>query len=109
MTLIICFDVICEDMKIENWGDCVMIRLFRRKKEKMLSIEQHVPNYSNIRNNAYEVQLQSINNPNDKMIRLMELISCAIDTWAVEYHLENLPKKLFLSKHLMRCELLKLL
>ena len=27
------------------------------------------------------------------MARLMELIGCAIENWAAEYHLENLPKK----------------
>lgn len=34
------------------------------------------------------------------MIRLIELISCAIEDWAKEYHLENLPKKIIFEQAL---------
>lgn len=74
------------------------MRLLRRKKRKMVSMELPACNNSDMSNITY--QTQSINPPDSKMARLMELISCAIEDWAVEYHLENLPKKIVFEQAL---------
>ncbi len=50
--------------------------------------------YSDMSNDTYKTPIQSINYHDIKMTRLMELIGTAIESWAVEYHLENLPKKI---------------
>lgn len=75
-----------------------MFRLFRRRKKEMVSMELPVHNYDNMNNQNYQRPVQPVsrptNQPDSKMARLMELIGHAIDDWAVEYHMENLPKKI---------------
>ena len=72
-----------------------MFRLLKRKRKEMVSIKLPIHNYSDIKKNTYtyETQAETISHPDSKMARLMELIGCAIENWAAEYHLENLPKK----------------
>lgn len=77
-----------------------MFRPFRRKKKEMMSMELSVHNYNNMINNTYEIPTQSIDHPDSKTARLMELISYAIEDWAAEYHLENLPKKIVFEQAL---------
>ncbi len=67
--------------------------MFRRKKKKEVSLNLPVHNYSYMSSCTYEMPPQFINHFDNKMARLMELIGSAIEEWAVEYHLENLPKK----------------
>lgn len=76
-----------------------MFRLLKRKKKEMVSMELPI---HNIRNNSYsyETQAETISHPDSKMARLMELIGCAIENWAAEYHLENLPKKIVFEQAL---------
>lgn len=76
-----------------------MFQIFRHKK-KMVSPELPVRNYSNISNNTYESESQSVNHTDIKIVRLMELIGCAIEEWAIEYHLEKLPKKILFEQAL---------
>lgn len=77
-----------------------MFRLFGRKKKKKLSNKSSVCNYSDMKNSDYVSKSQFINNFDDKIVRLMELINYAIDAWTVEYHLENLPKKIIFEQAL---------
>lgn len=63
-------------------------------------MEHPVHNYNEISNSAYETSTQPINMQDSKMVRLMELIGCAIEDWAKEYHLENLPKKIIFEQAL---------
>lgn len=57
-------------------------------------------NCSYMGNSACEASFQPIYDPDSKTARLMELIGYAIDTWALEYHLENLPKKIVFEQAL---------
>ena len=79
-----------------------MFRLPKRKKKEIVLMELPIHNYSNIKNNTYtyETQAETISHPDSKMARLMELIGCAIENWAAEYHLENLPKKIVFEQAL---------
>lgn len=74
-----------------------MFRFFRHKKKEMMPTELPTCNYSD---SAYETSTQSVNHIDSKMARLMELIGCAIKEWAVEYHLENLPKRIVFEQAL---------
>lgn len=69
-----------------------MFRLFRYKKKETMPMEFPVHNYSDISNINYEQLVRPIESSDSKITRLMELIGCAIEDWAVEYHMENLPK-----------------
>mgnify|MGYP004731919263 CR=1 FL=1 len=75
-----------------------MLEIFRNKK-KFSSIERPVHNHIDTSNNTYESKFQS-NSSDIKIARLMELIGYAIEEWAVEYHLENLPKKILFEQAL---------
>ena len=74
---------------------------FLKRKEKV-SMELPVHNYSDIKNDTYthEAPAETIGHPDRKMARLMELIGYAIERWAAEYHLENLPKKIVFEQAL---------
>jgi len=48
----------------------------------------------------YQRVAQPINATDSKTARLMELISLAIENWAREYHLENMPKKIIFEQAL---------
>lgn len=58
-----------------------------------------VPIY-NISNNIYKTPIESTIISDEKMVKLMKLISCAIEEWAKEYQLENLPKKIIFEQAL---------
>ena len=77
-----------------------MFRLFRRKKKEMVSMELPVRDYGNMNNDNYQRTTHPANQPDSKMARLMDLIGDAIEGWAVEYHLENMPKKIIFEQAL---------
>lgn len=77
-----------------------MFRLLRRKTKGMVSMEPPIRNHGDMSNKTYYTPNRPINQLDSKMARLMELISCAIEDWAVEYHLENLPKKIVFEQAL---------
>lgn len=77
-----------------------MFRLFRRKGEEKVSAEFVAYSYSDVSKNSDKAPLQPSNCPDSKMARLMELIGGAIEDWAAEYHLENLPKKVVFKQAL---------
>jgi len=51
-------------------------------------------------NNSYEVFPLQKKHYDPKVARLMELISCAIEDWATEFNLENLPKRIIFEQAL---------
>ena len=58
------------------------------------------PNYNNEEKIPYDIETRIRNCSDGKMNRLMELIGYAIDEWAVEYHLENMPKRIIFEQAL---------
>lgn len=76
----------------------MMFRVFNRKKREKISVD--FPDHAI--NNICEIQNEEFNwlpkCPDNKTARLMELIGAAIDNWAVEFHLENLPKRIIFEQ-----------
>lgn len=101
-----------------SWGDFGMFNLFKKKKEISASestmytyndisnnvyqipIQPNMQDNENVKNSVHESSTQPINNFNCKMNRLMELVGIAIETWAKEYHMENLPKRILFEQAL---------
>lgn len=79
-----------------------MFKLLKLKKREMMSTEFPMHNYSDIKNNTFtgEIQTETIGHLDGKMYRLMELIGGAIENWAAEYNLENLPKRIIFEQAL---------
>lgn len=62
-----------------------LLKLSKNKKDKESCI-------------SYEEATEYINFSDDKISRLMDLIGCAIEDWAKEYNMENLPKKIIFEQ-----------
>lgn len=77
-----------------------MFRLFRRKGKEKVSMDLPVRNYGYKSNNTCADQEEPVIHVDSKMARLMELIGSAIEVWATEYQLENLPKKIIFEQAL---------
>lgn len=77
-----------------------MFRRFKRKKKEKVSMELPVRNYGRQSNSAYAVQREPVIHVDSKMARLMELIGRAMEEWAAEYHMENLPKRIIFEQAL---------
>lgn len=77
-----------------------MFWLLKHKKKEKISEILPKHNYGNICSTLYEAETQYRNHNDGKMARLMELISHAIDDWAVEYNMEKLPKKIIFEQAL---------
>lgn len=75
-----------------------MLCLFGHKKSNIRSME--LPNYNDEEKIPYDIEKRTRNCSDGKMNRLMELIGYAINEWAVEYHLENMPKKVIFEQAL---------
>lgn len=63
---------------------------------KFLKLSKHKNDKEN--NISYEETTQYMNFPDDRIARLMELIGYAIEEWAKEYNMENLPKKIIFEQ-----------
>ncbi len=77
-----------------------MRRLFRWKKKETTPAEPPVCDCSDMSSDLCETLCPPPNYPDSKMARLMELIGGAIEDWAAEYHMENLPKKIVFEQAL---------
>lgn len=77
-----------------------MFQLFKRKKKGTTPVEPPVCDCSSMSGDSCETLCPPPNYPDSKMARLMELIGSAIEDWAAEYHLENLPKKIVFEQAL---------
>lgn len=75
-----------------------MLQLLKRIQKKHKEQTMHI--YSNIKNNDCEIPPQPINHLDNKTVKLIELICAAIKEWAIEYHLENVPKKIIFEQAL---------
>lgn len=75
-----------------------MFKIFKFKRNESLRNQSFMQ--QNNYNVFYEEPAQPAILKDTKMIRLIELISCAIEDWAKEYHLENLPKKIIFEQAL---------
>ncbi len=84
-----------------------MFRLFKRKKNGTVSAELPICGYSDVGSDSCETLCPPSDFSDSKMARLMELIGGAIEDWATEYHLENLPKKIVLEQALDAMEIMK--
>ena len=71
-----------------------MFRLYRRKRKGKVLIEPPMQIHRTAINNNHQASTQPKNHNDRKTVRLMELIGCAIEDWATEFHLENLPKRI---------------
>ncbi len=77
-----------------------MFGLHRRKRKGEVLIEPPTQIHRTAINYNYEASTQPKNHYDRKILRLMELISCAIEDWATEFHLENLPKRIIFQQAL---------
>lgn len=84
-----------------------MLEIFRHRK-KMPSKWLHGCDYIGTSNSFYESKFHSANSNDIKMARLMELIGYAIEEWSLEYHLENLPKKILFEQALEAMEAIEI-
>lgn len=74
------------------------MKLFKRKRKKKISMELPVHKYNELNN--YHGPTKTAIQSDNKMARLMELIGHAMEEWAVEYNLENMPKKIIFEQAL---------
>lgn len=94
MTLTLCFVVILEDLRIESCGDAMFSR--KKKENKPSDFYVHTSNeFDVVSQQTLDTDIRHIDS---KMARLMELIGWAIYEWSLEYHLENLPKKIIFEQ-----------
>lgn len=84
------------------------MKLFRREKKEADLMEPGETGSNYMIKDACQFTAQATNLPipqpivlsDDKTARLMQLISFAIEEWAKEYHLENMPKKIIFEQAL---------
>lgn len=87
-------DEILKNLKMERCGDLRMIKDL--KLLKLLKLSKNKKGKESYI--SYEEATEYMNFPDDKIARLMELIGCAIEDWAKEYNMENLPKKIIFEQ-----------
>lgn len=76
-----------------------MFGIFKRKKKNSISAKH--TNDNTAFNAEHQISAQPFDiQYDDKMKRLMELISKAMDDWAKEYNLENMPKMIIFQQAL---------
>lgn len=83
-------------MMIRDYGG-EMLKLFSRKNKTAESFQFYDNNHLKT-SYSYNSIDDSTNQVNTKMGRLIELIGYAIEEWAFEYNLENLPPKIILEQ-----------
>ena len=71
---------------------------FTGNKQGAVSMEFVKPESNRNFHENHQVTPMSPTPSNSKLARLMELIGFAIDSWAKEYHLENMPKKIIFEQ-----------
>lgn len=77
-----------------------MFKIFRRNNKGLVSKDLPTSNYKFTCSIPYEIPPRTISHPDGQTARLMELIGRAIEEWATEYHLENMPKKIIFEQAL---------
>lgn len=84
-----------------------MLRFFDRMKGKAAPMVLPKHNYGPF-NGSSNDSFSPTHYPDEKMGKLMELIGMAIEAWAKEFQMENLPKRIVFEQaldaiHTMEC------
>lgn len=85
-----------------------MIGIFKRKKNRTFFADMADKRFSTNPTYTYSDFNHNRSLNDNKMARLMELISLAINIWVQEYNLENLPPKIIFEQALDAMSIIEL-
>ena len=89
-------------MKTESCGDNMkpnnIFNIFQKNKNALFTENPSDQKVSETYISEFKTQSAPYGYIDNKTARLMQLIGSAIDKWAAEYHMENLPKKIIFEQ-----------